>query len=99
MPNDSSGGMSGWLQGRWVSKQPIWQKKGLGPLPGSKSVIHNKKEDLFILLPCLDGQLRILNKNGISVFEIDLKEPLRTEPIVFRNEHYLFVQPTLRNNL
>ena len=77
----------------------LWQRSVLDITSGNKNVIVNHKKEIFIILPCFNGIIKILNRYGIDVFEIKLNENLLHPPLVFKNKYFMFLQQTTQNNL
>jgi len=85
------------LDGRTLKE--IWQRRIPGIISGNKSPILNNKNELFIILPCLNGIVKILNPHAVDIYEINLNEFLIHPPLVFKNKNFIFLQPTLQNNI
>lgn len=77
----------------------LWQREIPFIYSGHPNVIFDKNNDLFILLPLYSGNIKVLNKHGVDVFNIEINENLINQPVVFKNKHYMFVQKSLNNNI
>ncbi len=77
----------------------LWQRKIPYVFSGNKSIIFNKKKDMFVLIPLFNGEIKILNKHGTDVSEIKINENLVDPPLVIKNKYFIFIQLTLENNL
>lgn len=82
-----------------ITLKQLWEKEIPYIFSGKKNIIYDKNKDLFILLPLYNGIIKVINKYGADVFEIKLKENLISQPYVFKNKNYIFIQQTINNNL